>query len=87
MFLRRPSPAKPMSQGAAEGGKARTKSCGRRDMEVGEKMEVLRRLVPTGSCDDEVDGLLLHAASYIARLQAQVAVMQFMVDVLEDTKH
>jgi hypothetical protein len=56
-------------------------------MEVGEKMEVLRRLVPTGSCDDEVDGLLLHAASYIARLQAQVAVMQFMVDVLEDTKH
>jgi len=56
-------------------------------MEVRRKMEVLRRLVPSGGGDDEVDELLLRAAGYIARLQAQVTVMQFMVDVLEDTKH
>ena len=56
-------------------------------MEVRKKMEVLRRLVPSGGGDDEVDELLLRAAGYIARLQAQVTVMQFMVDVLEDTKH
>jgi hypothetical protein len=57
-------------------------------MEVSKKMEALRRLVPSGSGDeDEVDELLLRAAGYIAQLQAQVTVMQFMVDVLEDTKH
>ena len=47
-------------------------------MEVREKMEVLRRLVPSGSGssdDDEVDELLLRAAGYIAWLQAQVTVM------------
>lgn len=77
---------------AAEGKAARTKACSRRrDMEVRKKMEVLRRLVPSGGSggggNDEVDELLVRAAGYIARLQAQVTVMQFMVDVLEDTKH
>ncbi|CAD6272783.1 unnamed protein product [Miscanthus lutarioriparius] len=87
----RPSPTKPMSKDDAAEGKARTKAFNRRrDMEVRKKMEVLRRLVPSGSGnsdDDEVDELLLRAAGYIAWLQAQVTVMQFMVDVLEDTKH
>ncbi|CAD6272785.1 unnamed protein product [Miscanthus lutarioriparius] len=91
---RRPSSptTKPISKDDAAEGKARTKqACSRRrDMEVRRKMEVLRRLVPSGrgrGGDDEVDELLLRAAGYIARLQAQVTVMQFMVDVLEDTKH
>ncbi|KAG0517060.1 hypothetical protein BDA96_09G055800 [Sorghum bicolor] len=94
---RRPSPTtKPtMSKDvdAAE-GKARAKACSRRrDMEVRKKMEVLRRLVPSSSGGGDGDGdevdelLLLRAAGYIAQLQAQVTVMQFMVDVLEDAKH
>lgn len=51
-------------------------------------MEALRRLVPSGGGvgGDEVDELLLRAAGYIARLQAQVTVMQLMVDVLEHTE-
>jgi len=52
---------------------------------VRRKMEALRRLVPSGG-GDEADELLLRAAGYIARLQAQVTVMQLMVDVLEHTK-
>jgi hypothetical protein len=62
-------------------------------MEVRKKMEVLRRLVPSSSGGGDGDGdevdelLLLRAAGYIAQLQAQVTVMQFMVDVLEDAKH
>jgi hypothetical protein len=54
---------------------------------VSRKMEALRRLVPSdvdGGGRDEVDELLLlRAAGYIARLQAQLRVMQLMVDVLE----
>ncbi|KAK3137449.1 hypothetical protein QOZ80_5BG0452390 [Eleusine coracana subsp. coracana] len=62
-------------------GKVRTTR--RRDVAV-RKMEALRRLVPRGDGGgDEVDELLLRAAGYIARLQAQVRVMQLMVDVLE----
>ncbi|XP_062180697.1 transcription factor IBH1-like [Phragmites australis] len=77
---RRPSPTKPTNNVAGD-SKARTR---RRDMEVRRKMEALRRLVPSGDGDgDEVDELLLRAAGYIARLQAQVTVMQLMVDVLE----
>jgi hypothetical protein len=55
---------------------------------VRRKMEALRRLVPSGGGvgGDEVDELLLRAAGYIARLQAQVTVMQLMVDVLEHTE-
>ncbi|CAL5096944.1 unnamed protein product [Urochloa decumbens] len=79
---RRPSP--PTNNGAAC-CKAR-QSCRRRDAEVRRKMEALRHLVPSGGVDDEVDELLLRAAGYIARLQAQVTVMQLMVDVLEHTK-
>ena len=79
---RTPSPP-PTNNDAACAGKAR-KATRRRDAEVRRKMEALRRLVPSGG--DEVDELLLRAAGYIARLQAQVTVMQLMVDVLEHTK-
>jgi hypothetical protein len=48
-------------------------------------MEALRRLVPSGGGGGG-DEVLLRAAGYIARLQAQVTVMQLMVDVLEHTK-
>lgn len=82
---RRPSlPA--TNNGGAACGKARKQAGRRGDMEaVRTKMEELRRLVPGGS-GDEADELLLHAAGYIARLQAQVTVMQLMVDVLEQTR-
>ena len=79
---RRPSPL-PANNDDAACGKA-GKAARRRDAEVRRKMEALRRLVPSGG--DEVDELLLRAAGYIARLQAQVMVMQLMVDVLEHTK-
>lgn len=51
-------------------------------------MEALRRLVPSGGGDEanELSSILLRAAGYIARLQAQVTVMQLMVDVLEHTE-
>ncbi|OEL27003.1 hypothetical protein BAE44_0011980 [Dichanthelium oligosanthes] len=79
---RRPSPK---SNDAAHG---KVRKSRRRDMEVRRKMEALRRLVPSGGVDgsDEVDELLLRAAGYIARLHAQVTVMQLMVDVLEHTE-
>nr|CAB3460312.1 unnamed protein product [Digitaria exilis] len=84
---RRPSP--PTNEGAAC-GKARKKQASSRrgdtETEVRRKMEALRRLVPSGGSGDEVDELLLRAAGYIARLQAQVTVMQLMVDVLEQTR-
>lgn len=87
MAPRRPSPpTKPVSKDAAE-GKARTTACTRHGMELRKKMEVLRRLVPSGSGGGDDDEVLLRAAGYIARLQAQVTVMQFVVDVLEDTTH
>jgi hypothetical protein len=70
--------------------KARQAISRRRDAAVvRRKMEALRRLVPSGGGGvggDEVDELLLRAAGYIARLQAQVTVMQLMVDVLEHTE-
>ncbi|KAL6897775.1 hypothetical protein ACP4OV_006734 [Aristida adscensionis] len=77
---------------AGDGMAARARR--RCSMEVRRKMEELRRLlVPTGGdgggdgdrCID-ADELFLHAAGYIARLQAQVQVMQLMVDVLEGTQ-
>ncbi|CAN6331490.1 unnamed protein product [Urochloa humidicola] len=75
------------NNGGAACGKARKTSSRRRDTtEVRTKMEALRCLVPSSGCDDEVDELLLRAAGYIKRLQAQVTVMQLMVDVLEHTK-
>ncbi|RLN29583.1 hypothetical protein C2845_PM05G12750 [Panicum miliaceum] len=81
---RRPSPTTTNSDTAC--GKARKAAARRRDAEVSRKMEALRRLVPSGRGGDEVDELLLRAAGYIARLQAQVTVMQLMVDVLEHTR-
>ncbi|KAJ1261815.1 hypothetical protein BS78_09G059400 [Paspalum vaginatum] len=82
----RRAPSSTNNNGGASQGKARSG-----DMEVRRKMEELSRLVPIagGGCgggDDEVDDLLLRAAGYIARLQAQVTVMQLMVDVLEHTE-
>jgi len=68
---RRPSPP-PANNDDAACGKA-GKAARRRDAEVRRKMEALRGLVPSGG--DEVDELLLRAAGYIARLQAQVTVM------------
>ncbi|CAN6340705.1 unnamed protein product [Urochloa humidicola] len=82
---RRTSP-RTNNNGGAACGKARKASSRRRDTEVRMKMEALRCLVPSSGCDDEVDELLLRAAGYIKRLQAQVTVMQLMVDVLEHTK-
>ncbi|KAL6608254.1 hypothetical protein ACP70R_041317 [Stipagrostis hirtigluma subsp. patula] len=90
LVIRRRAP----SRSFEDGGKA-ARSRRRCTMEVRRKMEELRRLVPSGSDDGEegadgrcldADELLLHAAGYIARLQAQVQVMQLMVDVLECTK-
>uniref|UniRef100_A0A0D9WD25 BHLH domain-containing protein n=1 Tax=Leersia perrieri TaxID=77586 RepID=A0A0D9WD25_9ORYZ len=66
-----------------------------KNAESKERMEALRSLVPgSGEAAAEIDGgrqldaeeLLFRAADYIARLQVQVKVMQFMVDVLEHTK-
>ncbi|RCV35801.1 hypothetical protein SEVIR_7G280800v4 [Setaria viridis] len=81
MASKRPSPP--------TNGKARQAISRRRDTEVvSRKMEALRRLVPSGGGDEanELSSILLRAAGYIARLQAQVTVMQLMVDVLEHTE-
>ncbi|TVU17483.1 hypothetical protein EJB05_33521, partial [Eragrostis curvula] len=77
---RRPSPTSNCTTG--DGKVIRTTRS--RDMAaVRMRMEALRRLVPSDGGDHD-DELLLRAAGYIARLQAQVQMMQLMVDVLEN---
>ncbi|CAO2191154.1 unnamed protein product [Urochloa humidicola] len=49
--------------------------------EVGEKVALLRRLVPGGE-DMAVDGLLEETADYIAALKAQVGVMRALACLL-----
>lgn len=50
---------------------------------VGKRVRVLRRLVPNGE-SMELDGLFMEVADYIACLQAQIKVMQIMVELLSD---
>ncbi|KAM0906938.1 hypothetical protein ACQ4PT_016469 [Festuca glaucescens] len=90
---RRPAPfaavaPRPSSRNTKTGRAKKARTGRRRCKEViGSKMEALRRLVPSNDDETEADGvdeLLFRAADYIVRLQAQVRVMQHMVDVLEE---